>query len=239
MVNRSRLACVVALGLMLAATVTSVAKAAGPGGHWTGAIQTPGQPLQVEIDLAAQGAGGWIGTITIPAQHLTAFPLSSIEVQGNTVSFAMKGVPGDPLFRGTLAADGATLAGDFTQGPGRFPFQLKRTGNAVIAETPKSTAVSKELEGDWDGSLNAGGNVLRLRLKLKNTPAGATGSIVSLDQNGVEIPIAAVTQTGSRLQLQLPSINGSFSGELKDGRLVGDWTQMGGTLPLTFTRAKP
>jgi len=52
------------------------------------------------------------------------------------------------------------------------------------------------------------------------------------------IPIATITQTGPTLQLQLPSVNGAYSGELKEGRLVGDWTQMGGTLPLTFTRAK-
>jgi len=238
MANRLRWARGLALGLVLGATASSVASAAGPGGHWTGSIQTPGQELQVEVDLASKGAGGWIGTISIPTQHLTAFPLSSIEVQGGAVGFAMKGIPGDPLFKGTLGADGATLAGDFTQGGQRFSFQLKRTGEAVIAEAPKSTVISKELEGSWEGSLNAGGNALRLTLKLRNAPGGATGSIVSVDQGGVEIPIAAITQTGSRLELQLPSVSGSYSGELKEGRLAGEWTQMGGTLPLVFTREK-
>jgi len=198
-----------------------------------------GRPAQAATgqDLAAKGSG-WTGTITIPAQHLSSFPLSAIEVQGNAVGFAIKGIPGDPLFKGTLAADGATLAGDFTQGGHQFPFQLKRTGEAVIAATPKSTAISKELEGDWEGTLNAGPNALRLALKLKDAPGGATGTIVSVDQGGVEIPIAAITQAGSKLDLQLPSISGSYSGELQEGRLVGHWTQMGSSFPLTFTRAK-
>ncbi len=236
MANGGRWARRVALALTVGATA-SLAAAAGPAGHWTGAIETPGQELQVEVDLASKGAV-WTGTITIPAQHLNALPLSSIEVQGNAVSFAIKGIPGDPTFKGTLAADGATLAGDFTQGGNRLSFRLKRTGDAVIAETPRSTAISKELEGDWEGTLNAGPNALRLALKLKDAPGGATGSIVSVDQGGVEIPIATVTQKGSTLELKLPTINGAYSGELQEGRLVGHWTQMGSTFPLTFTRAK-
>jgi hypothetical protein len=133
-----------------------------------------------------------------------------------------------------------TLAGDFTQGGARLPFQLKRTGEAVIAEVPKSTSIAKELEGAWEGSLNAGGSVLRLRLKLSNRPeGGATGSLVSVDQGGAEIAITTVTQTASQLKLELPSIGASYSGELENGRLVGNWTQGPGTLPLVFTRSTP
>jgi hypothetical protein len=230
-------------GVMLALVLFGAAagaRAAGPAGQWKGAIQTPGQELQVEVQLAAKGPGAWIGDITIPAQGLRAFPLSSIEVQGNAVSFAMKGIPGDPLFKGTLSNDGATLAGDFTQGGTRLSFQLKRTGEAAIAEAPTSTAIAKELEGSWKGSLDAGGKVLRLELRLSNRPeGGATGSMVSVDQGGVEIPIATITQAASRLELKLPSIGGTYSGELKEGRLTGEWTQGMATLPLVFTRATP
>ena len=194
----------------------------------------------MEVDLAAKGPGAWTGTITIPVQNLRAFPPSSIEAQGNAVSFAMKGIPGDPAFKGRLSDDGAILSGDLTQGEARLPFQLKRTGEAIIAVAAKSTPVAKELEGSWEGSLNAGGTVLRLKLKLENRPeGGATGSVVSVDQGGVEIAITTVTQEAQRLKLELPTIAASFSGELKDGRLVGDWTQGAGTLPLAFTRAKP
>jgi hypothetical protein len=227
-------------GALLSAAPVSAALLAGPAGHWKGAIQTPGQELQVEVDLTARGPDTWVGTITIPAQNVRAFPLSSIEAKGDAVSFAMKGVPGDPIFNGRLSDDGATLAGDFTQGGARLPFQLKRAGEAVIAEVPKSTSIAKELEGAWEGSLNAGGTVLRLRLKLSSRPeGGATGSLVSVDQGGAEIPIATVTQTASQLKLELPSIGASYSGELRDGRLVGDWTQGSSTLPLVFTRSVP
>ena len=228
------------MGAALLGTSSWAAPAVSPAGHWKGAIQVPGQELQVEVDLAPKGPAAWTGTITIPVQNLRAFPLSSIEAQGNAVSFAMKGIPGDPVFKGQLSADGAILSGEFTQGEAKLPFQLKRTGEATIAAAPESTPVAKELEGNWEGSLAAGGTTLRLKLKLANRPeGGATGSVVSVDQGGAEIAITTVTETASRLKLELPSIGASYSGELKDGRLVGDWTQGPGTIPLVFTRAKP
>lgn len=226
--------------LVLGAAGSWAATAPAPAGHWTGAIQTPGQELQVEVDLAAKAPGTWVGTITIPAQNMRAFPLSSIDVQGEAVSFAMKGIPGDPVFKGKLSAEGAIFSGDFTQGGARLSFSLKRSGEATIAEAPRSTPIAKELEGAWEGSLNAGGTVLRLKLTLTNhAPGGATGTVVSVDQGGVEIPITTVTQTASRLELALPTIGASYSGELKEGRLTGDWKQGAGTLPLVFTRPKP
>jgi NAD(P)-dependent dehydrogenase (short-subunit alcohol dehydrogenase family) len=46
-------------------------------------------------------------------------------------------------------------------------------------------------------------------------------------------------QAGSHLTLELPAISGSYSGDLKDGKLVGTWTQGPGTLPLEFVRSAP
>ena len=81
---------------------------------------------------------------------------------------------------------------------------------------------------------------LHLKLNLANQPeGGATGHLVSVDQGGAEIAITTITQTGSRLELAVASISGSYSGELKEGSLVGEWKQGPGTAPLVFSRAKP
>jgi hypothetical protein len=213
-----------------------LAQAPSASGHWTGTIEVPGQPLQIEVDLKPSSGQDWIGTISIPAQNLKAFPLSAVQVQGRQVSFAMPQVPGSPTFKGELTADGAGILGDFTQGEGKTTFELKRAGEASIAPPPKSTPIAKELEGQWSGTLEAGGQQLRLTLKLANGADSATGSIVSVDQGGAEIPIASIVQTGSHLELGLPAIGGTFSGDLKDGKLAGEWKQGPGTLPLTFTR---
>ena len=229
--------------LLLASALTFAAHgsaaaqpAAGPGGHWEGSIAVPAQPLMITVDLAAKEAQRWVGTITIPAQNLKAFPLSDITVTGNAVAFAMKGVPGDPRFAGTLSADGKSISGDLSQGGGSIAFTLAWKGDAKIEEPPKSTEITKDLEGSWEGALDVSGTVLRLVLKLTNQPSGATGTMVSVDQLGAEIPITTITQTGSQLKFTITSINASYVGDLKDGQLAGTWTQGPGSWPLVFKR---
>ena len=99
--------------------------APGPSGHWEGTIQVPGQELIVVVDLS--GAGDkWEGAIGIPTQGLKAFPLADILVKDSGVSFAMKGVPGEPRFHGTLSTDAKALSGEFLQGGASLPFALTR-----------------------------------------------------------------------------------------------------------------
>src|ERR1700730_15447949 len=71
---------------------------AGPSGHWEGTIQAPGQEVKIEIDLAPRGEE-WQGTISNPSQGLKGLPLSAIAVQGDSVSFAVGGMPGSPQFK--------------------------------------------------------------------------------------------------------------------------------------------
>jgi hypothetical protein len=231
-------AAVLAAAAVSAPAMARAGQAPGASGHWTGVLDTPAQALDLEVDLKPGTPPAWVGTISIPAQNLKAFPLS-VDVQGTAVSFVMANVPGTPTFKGTLAADGATISGDFSQGGGTLPLKLTRKGDAVFVTPAKSTAITKDIEGNWSGSLAVGGQTLRLTLKLTNGPDAATGSMVSLDQGSGEIPISTITQAGSHLTLELPAIGGSYSGDLKDGKLVGTWTQGPGSLPLEFVRAAP
>jgi hypothetical protein len=230
-------ALLLASALSLATPGSAAAQpAAGPGGHWEGSIEVPAQPLMIAVDLAAKEAQRWVGTITIPAQNLKAFPLADITVTGNAVAFAMKGVPGEPRFAGTLSADGKSISGDLSQGGGSIPFTLVWKGDAKIDEPPKGTEITKDLEGSWEGPLDVSGTVLRLVLKLTNQPSGATGTVVSVDQGGIEIPITSISQTGTQVKFTIATINASYVGDLKDGQLAGTWTQGPGSWPLVFKR---
>ena len=101
----------------------------------------------------------------------------------------------------------------------------------------KAKPIAKELEGSWEGALDASGTTLRLRIKLSHGSDGlSTGTLVSVDQGSGEAPIAAVIQTGSKVRLVVPAVRGTYDGELKDGQLVGTWTQPKGSLPLTLKR---
>jgi hypothetical protein len=222
---------ILAAGAVLSAQVT-----AGPAGHWEGTIQVPGQELIVVIDLSGTG-DTWEGAIGIPAQGLKAFPLAEILVNESSVSFAMKGVPGEPRFRGTLSPDAKALSGEFSQGGASLPFALTRTGPAVIEQVPASTAVTKDLEGSWEGGVDVDGTALRLVVTLTNHEGGpATAVLVSVDQGGATIPVTAVVQKDAHLTLQVRPVSGDYEGDLADGKLTGTWTQGPRSFPLVLQR---
>ena len=104
---------------------------------------------------------------------------------------------------------------------------------------PKSAAIGTELEGSWNGTLEADGGQMRLIVKMANQPDGtAAGTVVSPDGSGIEIPIA-MTQKGSNVTIEVTSVGASFAGVLNDTRteITGTWTQGPNTLPLTLRHA--
>ena len=185
MTRRSALLCLV---LLLPASAADARQAAPPpSGQWIGTLPA-GPGLEMEINLARKGTE-WYGTISIPQQLTKGLPLGEVTVKSQTVTFAIKGAPGDPRFSGALSDDGKTITGTFTQGGGSLPLSLAWKGEPKFEVPQKSTPVTKDFEGTWEGTLDVG-TTLRLRLNLANGSAGATGVLVSLDQNNVEIPIS-------------------------------------------------
>jgi uncharacterized protein len=210
--------------------------AAPPSGHWVGSIEV-GPGISVEVDLGRQG-DLWRGTISIPSQGTKGIPLSDLVVKSPSVGFAIKGAPGDPRFKGELSQDGKTIAGTFSQGGGDVPLTLAWKGDAQFDTAKKNAAVSKALLGTWEGALDIQGKTLRLVLTLDNGPDGATGKLVSLDQNNFEMPVTTIVEEGPRLKLTISMVSGGFDGELKGSEIAGTWTQGPGSLPLTFKRQK-
>ncbi len=107
-------------------------------GHWEGAIELPQMELKILIDITKSEDGSWMGTIDIPLQAAEDLPLRNISIDGSKVIFRIEGPPGNPTFSGSLSEDGETITGDFTQGGQTFPFELIRSGEAVIEDTKPS-----------------------------------------------------------------------------------------------------
>lgn len=113
-----------------------VSAAPPPEGRFEGAIEIPGTPLKIVVEFGAKG-----GAISIPSQGLSGFALAEVKAEGDSVSFAMHGIPGDPRFRGTLSADGKRIEGTFEQGGASFPFRLERATGAEALDP-----LAKEIE---------------------------------------------------------------------------------------------
>lgn len=209
-----------------------------PSGHWEGAISLPSGALGILVDLTCHDEV-WQGTIDIPMQGLRGYKLDPVKVDGPAVGFTLPGVPGNPQFAGRIAVD--AISGDFTQGPGRFPFKLeRRPAPAPIAGPPEKGLPGPGLVGHWLGSLKPMPGI-ELRIALEVTGATADkleGFLVSLDQGAARLPISTLTERDRSVHLESKRIGGVFDGKLNDdgSELVGEWQQGGLTNPLTFKR---
>ena len=113
---------------------------------------------------------------------------------------------------------------------------------ATLLAGPAFAQAPHAYDGDWAGTLDVGGQKLRLELHMKSEANGYTAVIDSLDQ-GATIPAAAVKTDAGQLSVLFLSIGGEYTAKLSpDGtQLVGTWAQ-GNNLPLTLTKktaAKP
>ena len=218
-----------------------------PSGHWEGTISAPFGEVLIEVDLAKNAKGELAGTFGQPAQELNGralsklkgLPLARVAVNGKAVAFQIKVTAEGGAFDGLLLADGKSMAGDFTSQGGTVPFKLTRTGEARIEPPPKSPPISKAMEGIWNGALDVQGKQVRLVLKMSNQPdRTSTGSLASIDEGGVEVPVA-IAQKAEHLTLEVKVTGGSYAGALNAAgtELVGTYTMHGIALPLTFRRA--
>ncbi len=224
---------------LLAAPSVAGAQSIDPSGHWEGAIAIPGGEIPFQIDLARNAQGKLVATYSRAEENLKGLPLANVTLDGRAIAFELT-VDGGVKFQGIFYADGKTISGDVTAAIGTAPFNLRLTGDTQLAAAPKNAPIDKALEGVWHGTLALPGKNLRLVLQLSNETDGtALGSIVSVDQGGIEFSLG-LTQKANGLTLNTPAIGGDFyAGTLTAaGELAGTFTQGQVTAPLTFVRAK-
>ncbi|MEU5764094.1 alpha/beta fold hydrolase [Nocardia sp. NPDC047648] len=116
----------IALALfVIAALVTGCSESNPPEptlGDWHGAIEVPGQPVQVGVSFRDDGTA----TIDIPSQGVTDTRLKDVRSDRDGVSFAIPDIPGDPVFRGEYESGSDRISGDFTQAGQSFRLTLSR-----------------------------------------------------------------------------------------------------------------
>src|SRR5215210_1793373 len=92
------------------------------------------------------------------------------------------------------------------------------------------------VEGDWQGTLGAAPNSLRVVFHITKASDGLyLGQLDSVDQ-GARIPLDSVQVTGDVVRIQVRAVQGSFEGTLSADKtgIKGTWTQ-GASAPLALT----
>jgi hypothetical protein len=212
-------------------------------GRWEGTVQIPGRPLEVIVDLAAKSDKDvWQGSITIPGLGIKGAPLSDIALNGDSVAFSIKSAlaeqrTGPAKFNGRVDGDG-NLAGDFLQAGNSAPFTLEKTGPPQVEIPPRSTAVAKELEGEWKGGYELFGYPRKVTIKLQNRGLeGATAEFVIVGRKENKLPVDRVVQQGEFVTVDSHETGLSFEGRARKDEIQGTIFQGPLEIPVTLRRS--
>jgi hypothetical protein len=209
-------------------------------GHWEGAADVLAGPTRLALDLAKNAKGVWIASLGVPEQKVTGLRVTDISVVGSEVRFAAPDLPGSPTFELTLA-DGKLKGAVLVQALS-LALEMQRTGDAKVDIAPPSQAVSKEMEGDWEGTISVpDGQSRPVIIHFKNQPDHtAEGTIESPSQGVQGVPLKGIAQKGAVVEFEVLAVGGRYKGTLnKEGtEIVGEWTQRSVAAPLTLNLKK-
>jgi hypothetical protein len=211
---------------------------AGPDGHWEGAFTVDNRQIGLSLDLAKNDKSEWTASMGVPSQNATGLVVKDLAVSGKSVKFMAVELQMS-ICDLTLGPDGK-LAGTITgQRGGPLPIEFKRTGEAKVALPATSPAVSKELEGDWEGTLPAPNGGFQMAVHFKNQADKTVAATIDILNRGtMGMPINDVRQTGQKVEFGLKIAQSSFQGNLnKEGtELTGQWIHDADSLPLTLRK---
>jgi hypothetical protein len=211
-----------------------------PEGHWEGSVPSDfdvNRQVVVSLDLSKNVKSEWVASMGFPSEKVTGLVVQSVKVNGARVSFMATEMMMSK-FDLTLEASGI-LKGTITSPQGSVPVQFKRTGPAKVALIQASPAVSKELEGNWEGTLTVSGASFPMIFHFKNQPDETVSATMDIPvTNAMAIPINDVKQSGRSVEFGIKVANSSFQGTLnQEGmELEGKFIRSGAGTAMTLKR---
>jgi hypothetical protein len=224
----------------LALAVTSAAAQADFSGHWEGTVDVSNGPTRLALDIAKNAKGVWVASLSVPDQKAAGIRVTDISIAGNEIRFASPDLPSSPTFELTLA-DGK-LKGALLVPALSVELEMRRTGDAKLDIAPPNPAVSKELEGDWEGALSLpDGQSRPIVIHFKNQPDRTVEATIESPTQGVRgFPLKEVAQKGAVVEFTVQAVGGSYKGTLNKEatEIAGEWTQRQAAAPLTLNLKK-
>ncbi|MBS1812975.1 MAG: hypothetical protein JST84_32715 [Acidobacteria bacterium] len=213
---------------------TTAARAQAVEGDWEGTLKAGAAEFRLAVHIKKNEKGGLQATLDSVDQGAMGIPLSSISLSEGALKFTLDSIGAS--YEGKLDANRNVIGGNWSQGGASLPLEFTRP--KPRAETKPRTPKPSDIDGNWEGALNAGGQTLRIALHITNFEDGVSAKFDSLDQNLKNIPVTTVQRDGTKLKFELRQFAATFEGtidkELKT--ITGEWSQGGGSLPLILKR---
>ena len=220
--------------LLLSAFLTMAAQAQTVVGDWEGTLKVGQAELRLALHVTGDEKKGLKATLDSIDQNAMNVPVTSIALAGSTLTFSIEPIGG--TYEGKVSGDSSSISGTWAQGGGSLPLEFKRA--APRAEAKKRVPKPSDVDGDWEGAIDAGGQTLRVVLHILTYEDGMTATLDSPDQNLTGLPVTTVTRDGATLKFEMRQLAAGYAGkidpELKT--IGGTWEQGGASLPLTWKR---
>ena len=216
------------------------------GNNWNGNPMDTSNALPINLRIAEDLNGTFRAELDSPMQGVVGQP-ASMTVNNGTIKLTLKDNAG--MFRGTLDGSGQVLSGSWIQGGQSTPAIFKRADyQAELVQQAEEDFLStspSDLQGHWKGSwgFTIGKKTVSIPMELDiaKMPDGTySAAIANLEQLGNEAPIPA-----SSFEYSPPNLvaewtweDGSYSGQLQNGQIVGTWLEGGRGFRLVFERQK-
>jgi hypothetical protein len=210
-------------------------KAQDVTGDWMGRLNLPGTgDLRVALHIS-KAESGLKATLESIDQGVS-IPVDSITFADSRLTFSLR-TP-QASFDGKLEAEGTSIEGEFGSQSGSVPFILRR---GTFSKPEHKPAKPSDLDGDWSGTLAAGGDEQTYFFHIKNT---ADGLIVTMDlppQNIKGAEARSVTRNDSSIAMEWSVFGSRFEGTIATDRnaIQGAVTQAGQSFPFAMQRVKP
>ncbi len=220
---------------LLAATMPCPAQDEAPeiAGRWRGDMAIPGGALEMAFVIESRG-DGWEGTVDTPAQGVFGLPITVERGDGES-AFVIKVPATAATFEAELTDGGDGLVGEWKQRGATIELSCARE---AVPPLPLAALV-EQLDGTWEGVLDAGAIELRLVIKLTSTEGALRGHMVSPDQAPDEIPVTRVDhlEEGS-LRICVGSLFTTLTVKLDEeaDALKGTFRQGSASFPISLSR---
>jgi hypothetical protein len=216
----------------------SAGEAFPQAGHWEAKFPNLDRAFAMSLDLDKNAKGDWIASFGVPVRKIGGMAVSELKVDGPSVKFKVAEFFNSPSFDLKLSGE-TKLAGKMLSPSAELPVEFVRTGDAKVELLAPSPAVSKQLEGDWTGSVDIPQGRFHLIVHFKNQPDKTVlATMDSPDQGRKDQVLSGVIQLERAVEFKSKMTGASYKGTLnKDStEMTGEWSQGGSTLPLILKK---
>ncbi len=216
-------------------------------GRWIGTLEFGSMKFKMVLRLVRSEDGKQVrATIDIPDQGARDLPVGAVLYHAPDVRVELDAFR--TAFVGKLSADGLSMDGQFSEGPGGRPTPVKflKDPKGDAAEEKPSFVLSPgeppDLRGYWRGLVpKESGGASLIGLKIGHFKDGHFEAALDDFERGIaDVPSSELTQTNGVTHLGWSMFRAQIDGRLNEGatEFSGTWKQGPKPVAVTFKREK-